>query len=196
MTLDITPINHIEDGTSKVISQYRGKPKFLLRLACYLNQIQHAEDQLALIHEAFRPDTAVGFRLDWIGRKVGQPRVGASDDVFRLYIKARIAANRSQGKIQDQESIAGLLLVNWDYQELPLSITLETSDALTLEQATAIWQLLQLAAPAGVPVHLVIGDETPDFVFDGVADDHTLAGGFDTVAGDATAGLLARVIAP
>ena len=196
MTLAIAPINHITDGTSKVISQYQGKPKFLLRLACYLNQIQHAEDQLALIHEAFRPDTAVGFRLEWLGKKVGQPRVGASDDIYRLFIKARIAANRSQGKIADEEKIAGLLMVDWSYWELPLAITLETSDALTLEQATATWQLLQRAAPAGVPVHLVIGDTDPDFSFSAVIEGLDTPGGWDTTDGDSDAGYLARVIAP
>jgi hypothetical protein len=197
MTLRIAPIDHVADGTSHVISQYKGKPKFLLRLACYLNSLQHIEDQLPLIHDAFRPDLAVGFRLDWVGAKVGQPRTGSTDSDYRLFIKARIRSNRSEGKIADLRAIMTLLVSAHTYYEGALSVVLETPDQLTTEQASIIQVLLQRAAGAGIKVSLVSSTSAQDFTFASVGATLTVDGGFDSVAGapapSTSPGYLARV---
>lgn len=196
MTLPIAPVDHIAAGMAHVLAQYRDKPFVQARLACYLNQLQLIEDQLTQVHEAFRPLSASGFRLDWVGAKVGQARTGSTDDVYRLYILARIRANRSEGKAPDIESIAKLLLTDWlDYTE-HLVVVVETGDAKTAEALRTVQSLLQAAAPAGVPVYLVAGYD-PDMSFSTVGEGvDTAAGGFDSVAGSETiAGYWAQIVA-
>jgi len=188
----IPPIDHILDGASKVVAQYRGRPRFLSRLACYLNQVQHIEDAVFALRDAFNPDTATGFRLDWVGRKVGQPRLGA-DDVFRLLIKARIRVNRSLGQIADLEAVCNLLLGSWTYYEWSTCIFVYTPDVLTADMREAIHGLLQAAAPAGVPIFFEQTDGGPAFEFAVDGADLTAPGGFDTEAGDDNAGLWSTI---
>lgn len=45
--------------------------------------------------------TAIGAQLDVLGKIVGESRDGLSDSVYRLYIAARVAANRSDGTVED-----------------------------------------------------------------------------------------------
>lgn len=151
--MTLVPIDHISDGVSKVVTQYRDKPKFLTYLAVFLDQVQKLEDQTAAVENAFKLDTATGFRLDWIGRKVGQPRVGSTDEVYRMFIRGRIAANRSRGRIVDVERVAALLLQDWTYEQYMSTIVVYSNDDLTTETRQAIWGLLQTAAPAGTLVY-------------------------------------------
>ena len=183
----ISPIDHIIDGTSKVVSQSRGRPKFLGRLACYLNQVQHLEDAIFAVRNAFNLDTATGFRLDWIGAKVGQPRLG-NDTTYRALIKARIKVNRSQGQFPDFLAVCGILFAAWTYDEWGTTIQVYTSDVLSPEYLTLAHKLLQAAAPGGVPVFL-LQTPAPAFEFAVTGADLTQPGGFDTAAGLSTAGL-------
>lgn len=183
----IPTIDHIADGTAKVISQYRNKPRFLIRLACYLNQVQHIEDAIFAVRDAFNPDTATGFRLDWIGRKVGQARIG-DDDTYRIFIKARIRVNQSNGEASDVEAICSVLGLNFTYDEWGTTIQVWTDTAMTIAIMTAVESLLQAAAPDGVPVFLQARGAFPDFEFAVQGSDLTLPGGFDTQAGDIDAG--------
>jgi len=160
--MTLAPIDHIKDGVSKVVTQYQGKPKFLTYLAVFLDQVQKLEDQAQAVVDSFRLDTATGFRLDWIGRKVGQPRIGSSDDVYRTYIRGRIAANRSRGRIPDVIRVAALLLTNYQYEQFSTTIAIYSTDDMTQEMRQAAWSLLQSAAPAGVLVWLV---QEPNTVF-------------------------------
>jgi hypothetical protein len=189
----IPTIDHIQDGAAKVISQYRNKPKFLLRLACYLNQIQHIEDAIFALRAAFNPDTATGFRLDWIGRKVGQARLG-SDSTLRLLAKARIRVNRSQGKTSDLAAVGNLLLsLGWTYDEWGTTIQIYTADDLTPLMIETVQDLLQATAPGGVPVFLLQTAGSPAFEFAVEGSDLALSGGFDTEAGDTNAGIWSTV---
>jgi hypothetical protein len=46
-------------------------------------------------------DESEGVQLDTIGRVVGQSRNGVDDDTYRLYLSARILANKSTGTVED-----------------------------------------------------------------------------------------------
>jgi hypothetical protein len=192
----LPPIDHVVEGTSKVISQYRDKPKFMTRVACYLFMLQRIEDAFQALSTAFNVDTATGFRLDWVGRKVGQPRIGSDDSVYRIYIKARIRANRSRGKIADLQAVADLLLHDWAYFEGPQYIQVETNDNLTLEGARAVYSLLHDAKPAGPTLFLLYGTEEPEFQWGYLAADPALPGGLDTIASVDLSGLFSKVIGP
>jgi hypothetical protein len=151
------------------------------------------------LHVAFRPSTATGFRLDWIGAKVGQRRIGPTDAVYRLYILARIAVNRSAGQVADLIRVAGILLTSYRYREAPTAVLVDTALGQVPAERAATWALLQAAAPAGVSVHLVesLTDGTTDLTFSTVAEgvDPSVQG-FDSVAGLTLAGTWATVNGP
>lgn len=52
-------------------------------------------------------DTALGFMLELIGKRVGRPRNGVLDDeVYRRYIRGQISANKSDGINRDIIKVA------------------------------------------------------------------------------------------
>jgi hypothetical protein len=55
-------------------------------------------------------DNSVGAQLDNIGRLIGQPRTVTDDATYRLFLKARIQANRSTGSAEDIYSVMRALL--------------------------------------------------------------------------------------
>jgi hypothetical protein len=65
-------------------------------------QFQDLEDALMSLVTLPSIDDSEGVQLDTIGRHVGQPRLVLGDVTYRLYLKARIAANNSAG---DPESL-------------------------------------------------------------------------------------------
>jgi hypothetical protein len=46
-------------------------------------------------------DDSEGVQLDNIGRHIGQPRNGVDDATYRLYLSARVLANKSDGTVED-----------------------------------------------------------------------------------------------
>lgn len=46
-------------------------------------------------------DDSSGAQLDLIGRIIGQPRIGSDDATYRIYLKARVLANKSCGTSED-----------------------------------------------------------------------------------------------
>ncbi|MEK4640338.1 DUF2612 domain-containing protein [Bacillus sp. FSL W8-0519] len=69
----------------------------MMRLAAH--HIQENEDLLNKIHDWRDIDQVEGVTLDYIGRNIGQDRMGFDDDTFRGLIKARIIRNNSDGTI-------------------------------------------------------------------------------------------------
>lgn len=81
-----------------------------LFLRAVLASVQDVENALQQLFRERRIDTAVGEQLDVLGRLVGQKRNGLSDDDYRRYVRARIAANRSNGSYEDLIKVTGLVL--------------------------------------------------------------------------------------
>ena len=75
-----------------------------------VSPFQELEDSAAILYNAFDLDTAVGQQLEWIGLRVGEPRLGRADVHYRAYIKARIAANTSDGKAGQIYNVARMIL--------------------------------------------------------------------------------------
>lgn len=64
-------------------------------------QAQDMEDAAQAVLTITSIDDSVGPQLDVIGRVVKQDRLGASDAVYRMYLKAKILVNRSGGTIEN-----------------------------------------------------------------------------------------------
>lgn len=154
----LSSIDHVAEGLARVVSQYRGKPKLSAYYACFLQQVQYLEDATQAEAVLWDIDTAAGWRLDILGARVGQVRVGTTDAEYRLYVKARILANRSLGKVSDLRRIAALLIPAYVYREDNTNVYIEdTSGTLDAPTALAIQQILQSAASAGIRVWLLWG---------------------------------------
>lgn len=69
----------------------------MMKLAAH--HVQENEDLLNKIHDWRDIDQAGGVTLDYIGRNIGQDRMGFDDDVFRVLLKSRIIRNNSDGSI-------------------------------------------------------------------------------------------------
>jgi len=81
--------------------------QFLLAL---INPIQAVEEGFQDLLTERAIDTAFGAQLDQLGVIVNQPRDGLSDDDYRRFIRARVAANRSSGVTEQLIRIAQLLV--------------------------------------------------------------------------------------
>lgn len=193
-------IDHVAEGLARVVSQYRGKPRLSAYYSCFLQQVQYLEDAIQAEAILWDLDTATGWRLDILGARVGQARIGTTDATYRLYIRARIYANRSLGKVEDLRRIAGLLLTSYTYREENTNVYIEeTAGLLTQETARAVWGLLQLAASAGIRVWLVWGALETRFTYCSEYDSGTLDyvlgdGGWDSSSGLSGAGYFSAIM--
>jgi hypothetical protein len=103
-------------------------------------------------------DVAVGAQLDVLGRIVGQPRSGLMDDVYRRYIRARIATNRATGKREELINIANLILNNTAtgvvliHTEAGATLILETRIPVDLDTMAVLVNMLGSAVAVGVRI--------------------------------------------
>lgn len=132
---------------------------------------QSLEDTLLQLMIERGVDTAVGVQLDVLGRIVGQERGGLGDEDYRLLLRARIAANRSEGTVGDLllvvRSALGLpaepVVV---HQQYPAAVVVRVlTQPLTDTEAALIAGLLRDAAAAGVRVILESSSAAPSPLF-------------------------------
>lgn len=79
-------------------------------LSAVLGPFQVAEDAMMAMLVQRRVGSAEGVSLDVLGRIVGEPRQGREDDDYRRYVRARVAANNSDGTYEDHINVAKLVL--------------------------------------------------------------------------------------
>lgn len=91
----ISPIDHVSDGLSKLISQYRGLPRAEGWLRAHLEQDRELENAIFAVLAARDVDTCDETRLAVLAKLVGQPPRGTTLEAFRTFVKGAIAANRS-----------------------------------------------------------------------------------------------------
>ena len=68
-------------------------------MAIFAAQLQKLEQTVQRVEEWRDIDKAEGTTLDRIGENVGQPRGVATDEIYRILIKSKIARNLSKGDI-------------------------------------------------------------------------------------------------
>lgn len=106
----IVAVDHVQqmlDRLPEHLKELPGWEGFLTDVGAEIQALEDALQQLLLERSI---DTAVGAQLAAIGRKVGEPPSGLSDDVYRRRIRARIAANRSRGRVEDLIRITRLVV--------------------------------------------------------------------------------------
>jgi hypothetical protein len=100
---------HVEVGLRRLIERWKGKPNVEAFLRSYLEEIQELEEAIWFVMFGRLPDYAEGVHLDNLGKIVGRARDGMPDELFRVYIKAQIRVNRSNGTTLDLIEILQLI---------------------------------------------------------------------------------------
>lgn len=123
-------------------------------------------------------NTAVGAQLDTIGKIVGIPRNGVTDDeIYRRLIRAQISSNKSDGLIEDMLTITDLVVFDpaatyvLDNTGVAAFVLKVEGVVLTFELAEFLMRFLRRAVSAGVRIIMEFWQEpeTDMFTFDGGA---------------------------
>lgn len=98
--------DHEAQAKALLTDQFRNKTKIVQFLATWTNQVQALETVFADILTKRFVETAVGDQLDQIGKLVNEDRNGNDDDTYRIYVRLKILANKSQGLSENLLEIA------------------------------------------------------------------------------------------
>ena len=160
--------DHVARGVARLIERYR-KPRTSALLESWLAEVQEAEDALWQLLVDRSLATAEGDQLDVLGKIVGQPREGRSDDVYRLWISARNMVLRSSGRTEEMLKIARTLVGATDTVALdeyyPAAFVMRLDGDLTLTLGYQIAYMLRQAKPAGVQFQMTWSVSAPAFRF-------------------------------
>lgn len=166
--------DQVATALSRLPQQFRSSAQpnieaFMRILAAPLQDVQRAALDVLLLRTI---DTAVGAQLDWLGRVVGQPRDGVVDDeLYRRYLRARIATNRSKGRFVDLIKIARLVVDEDSLRVVALNegtatVRVRLADiAVASDVAAVLILFLREAKTAGVRLVLEYSEHTPDTTF-------------------------------
>lgn len=172
--IEFQPIGYY---TNRLTHLYRGisSPKLQAFLFLLLSKIDDVTTCLVNMDTALDLDNAVGAQLDLLGeiaqasRTVGfQPSGGVSpvldDDTYRIYIKAKIAANQWDGKIDSlygiwQQLFPGGTIVIADQQNMTAVIILVGTFSSIIQDLIVNGYIVP--RPEGVLYNYVFG--TPPF---------------------------------
>lgn len=177
--------DHVHAGLSLLLQQYKELPRMEGWATSYLNRVQELEDAIWSVIVGRLIDDAIGVQLDALGRLVGQRRDGVADEPFRMRIRARIRANRSNGHPDDIIAVAllasGVSLDQLTYTDLyPASFRVELFSVTDATLAPVLTELITLAKPVGVGAAVA---------FSAYPDSETFAFALgDTPTADATRG--------
>lgn len=103
-------IDHVAAGLGRLCQQFKDKQNIVDLITIFLQRYNDLEAALWALLVERGIDVAVGAQLDQIGKIVGQTRDGLVDDDYRRFIRARIAADRSDGVIEDLITVSRLVL--------------------------------------------------------------------------------------
>lgn len=163
--------SHVDGALERRPEMFKGKAKFEALLTILATPAQALEDALwQLFTERFL-SAAVGVQLDVLGALVGQSRNGMSDEMYRLYIRARILANSSDGLGDDAIAIVRQALDDADAEvvleaQFPASFVIKVEGvAVAAVYSAAIAELLRAGASAGVRAILETSASEPEDTF-------------------------------
>jgi hypothetical protein len=147
-------------------------------------QFQDLEDAGQTLLTLLDIDDSEGVQLDTIGRVIGQPRNGVNDETYRLYLSARVLANKSTGTVDDIFKVMRALF--GEDETLPTyqggwvkQFSIRIGAALTRSEALIATEFLGDSKEAGARGILEWRESAPAlmFQFDGTASPTGL--GFD-----------------
>jgi hypothetical protein len=173
---------------SLITSEYQQSTKFLAWLAAPLVRLDDAALAIVSLRPGFDLDGAIGAQLDILGQIIGpsrvvdfQPSLGVSptldDETYRILLRAGIAKNQWDGKIDSLQKIwkglfPGGLITLLDAQDMSASIILSGTFTSILQDLITHGKIVP--RPEGV-LYNYFFSELPIFGFD---QDGTFIAGF------------------
>lgn len=153
-------LDHDAQAKARLITQYQESENIKKIIGIYAKQIQQIEDQLFKLLQDRSLDGSIGYQLDRLGVILDEPRVGLSDDDYRLLLKAKVAQNVSEGTIEDVIGIFRMLLRpdKIIYNEIyPAGFQLTAiGSTLPLTSTQRIIEAINRSRSAGVKFHNLI----------------------------------------
>lgn len=175
--------NHVSKGLGRLIEQWQDKRVVKAILNSILVQCQEVEDALNDIADSRLLGNlkCVGHALNLVGRLVGEEPRGRSDDVYTLWIRARVKVNNSYGRSDDLIGIVDTVESS-DYtaqEYFPAAILFEFG-TLVDAPASDLFEMLKEAKMHGVWLGMVYGNVTdsPFSCCAGTSVESTTATGF------------------
>lgn len=165
------PLNtdHVTEALALLLEQYKQSPLFKAQLTSYITQVQELEVAAFDIREKRLLASAVKAQLDDLGVVVRQERVSADDEVYRAFIQARIAINRSNGRTEEIINILRLVSLATDVYHVRdtghASIVVETFTPQTSAFADLILALVLDAKGGGIKVQVIWSSAEEDDKF-------------------------------
>jgi hypothetical protein len=166
--------DHAERALEDTQARLSHKPNIEALIRALSVGVQLTED-LALDYVTTQLlDDSTGYLLDRFGAFVGAQRLGATDHEYRKIIRARIAAQRSNGTIGEIGHVLDLLVDAGLIEYFPAYPAgyrfyfVPNEGELTADEIRRAQRILELARPAGVEASFVeaAGSDNETFRFD------------------------------
>ena len=150
---------HSNDAQSRLIFQYQNSVNFKRLIdSLFGQQIQSLEDGIYDLLNRLDIDASSGIQLDNIGILVGQDRLGLSDNIYRLFLKARIGKNVSEAEADRVVSVWQLISQSESVhlvEAYPCEIDLYYDTALDENLIQYAYDLIQDVVGAGIVVEYI-----------------------------------------
>ena len=162
---------HVEDAKKRLLYQYNDSVKLKdLIDSLFGNQIQDLENALWELKDRLNIDASSGIQLDKIGAIVGQERLGFQDQIYRLFIKARIGKNTSESEIEKIITVWKLMsqsTVVHLVEGFPAELYLYYNVPLPEYLVTYTFELIQKVCGAGISIgYIAVFDSDCAFGFE------------------------------
>ncbi len=174
-TFDVYPLEcvltHEEEAKLRLLKQFQESPRLKTVVGIFVRQLQELEDELWNLIVLRGIDLATDQYLDDIGALLAQDRNGQADDLYRLFIRAKLLANRSNSTPPTMYAIARTVLPDVstvielvEYPQASFIVYAFGPLGATYDYP-AIFLLLEQARGAGIHFDFVHGLRTETEVF-------------------------------
>lgn len=125
-----------------------------------LRGVQALEDDLHGLYVGTTLDLATGHALEQWGELVGEPRGALDDEAYRMFIRARILANNSDGNPETLQTVVELITEPSVVQivrtpPLGYEVVIRRSNYMDDAHARRVGRLIRQIKPVGVSVFIV-----------------------------------------
>ena len=179
---------------AKLLAQYSDKPLVAGIIGELGGLAQEAEAAIWDLIAETSIDTSTGVWLDRLGAIIGEARDGAADVDYRAFIKARIYANRSNGRVEDLISVVkawngGILPTLFVTQYYPAAVELRLGVVVTvIERLLRLLKCTRSAAIGQMVLYQTVADAAAFTFSSSAAPEASATQGFGDSTTPATGG--------
>lgn len=93
--------DYVMDTYNLLLEQFRSSPNLVKLLQIVATMKKQIDDEVIFLGKHRTIDTATGIALDNIGEELGVPRLGASDEDYRVLLKIRSYRTKTSGTLPE-----------------------------------------------------------------------------------------------